>query len=392
MRIVLIITDFGSFNNFLAELAVDMNKNNHQVHVISSGKKVINRNDKYDYEQLGIKLHNVNFPRGFNFYKHYQASVEIHKIIDAIDPDLVHIHFTTGIFTTVFVKKPKYLTIGTFHGLGYPVLEGMKRKIFKSVEYFCFNRLDQLWVLNKFDYDIIKAVRPKKAFIYKSLGLGCDLDRFDPTKFDDSIKVKIKEELDIRPDDFVISYTGRFVDFKGFHLTVRSFLAIHKKHKNIKLILMGGRDSIHPTGLTPAEESEMNNCEGIINIGFTNEIEKYLAISDVFVFPSIKEGMPVCIIEALAMNIPVISSDSRGCNDLVTDGFNGYLVSNPPNVKDIEDKIMLLLRNPEKRDELSRNASSQRSDYDRENYIKEQFGIYTELIENLKEKKNFPAI
>lgn len=383
MKLALVITDYGSFNNFLAELALDMVDNNHEVFLITSEQKVINQADKYDYEARGIKRIFIDFPRSFNPLSHFKVSKNIKRILNEINPDLVHVHFTTGIFTTIFSGKPKYYTIGTFHGLGYPVLEGLKRKVFKFVEELCFKRLDEVWLLNKMDYDLVRKSYGKKTKLYKSAGLGCDLEKFDPKKHDNSFKTNLKKELAISEDDFVFSFIGRYVNFKGYHLTIQSFLELNKSYKNIKLLTMGGKDSIHPTGLNEQEVEEMNKCENIIDIGFTPDIQKYLSISDLFVFPSYKEGMPVCIIEALAMEVPVITTNSRGCNDLVFQDYNGFLIEDYSSEKELVTLLSSVLNDKTVLTSLKQNAIKDRYKYSRNIYISEQQKEYNNSYDKL---------
>jgi len=380
MHILLIITDYGSFNNFLSDLAVNMSKSGHKVDVICSSNKVIKIDDKFDYESLGVNIHFVSFPRGFNILKQLKASVSIHKLVVKINPDLVHIHFTTGIFTTVFYKRLPYLTIGTFHGLGYPMISGIKKYLFKTVESFCFSRLDQIYVLNKFDYDIIKGSNKKKTFMVDSAGVGCDLLKFEI----DSVSLNtsdLRKQLNIDVKDFVITFTGRFVSFKGFDLVIKSFLELNRLYPSkFKLILIGGNDPIHETGLSLEEESAYLNCNNIIKVGFSNEVEKYLSISDVFLFPSLKEGMPVCIIEALAMGVPVITANSRGCNDLVFNNVNGLVLSEKPNKEEVVKALMELQNSSNIIAEMKKYSLENRHKLGREVFIDKQTEVYTKLM------------
>jgi len=110
MKIILIITDYGSFNNFLAEVAVSLVELQYEVNVICGGEKIIDVTDKFDYEGLGIKFHFTEFPRSYNFLKLYLASIKIKAIVEQIEPDIVHVHFTTGVFTTVLSGKLRYFT------------------------------------------------------------------------------------------------------------------------------------------------------------------------------------------------------------------------------------------------------------------------------------------
>lgn len=380
MKIIFIITDYGSFNNFLSELTVNLVRTGIRIDVICGRQKVIDFEDKFDYKALGINIHFLEFPRGFNLYKQVSASIKINRLIEQLDPDLIHIHFTTGIFTTLIYKKPKFKTIGTIHGLGFPQVSGIKKAIFKAVELFCFNRLDQLWLINQFDYDLMKSKNPQKVFMLLSAGIGCDLEKFNIDKFF-QCNQKFKDELGIKPNEFVITYTGRFVNFKGFHLVIRAFMQLRKLNPYAyKLILIGGPDPIHKTGLNKQEELEYMNCPDIVNVGFTNNVERYLAVTDVFLFPSSKEGMPVCIIEALAMGIPTVTTNTRGCNDLVHHNENGFLLSEQPSINEIVDAITILKNSPQLLEKFKSNALKNRDKLGREIFIKTQKEVYFQLI------------
>lgn len=369
MKLTLIITDYGSFNNFLSDLAISMVKDGHDVSVITSEVRVINIEDKFDYEAQGIGFYYVNFPRGFNPLAHYKTSKQIHRILEKIIPDLVHIHFTTGIFTTLFAGKLKFRSLGTFHGLGFPVLSGFKKMVFGAVERFCFSRLDKIYVLNEHDLEAVHKLGYNNVEKYETVGLGCDLVVFNPENYSNADKSALRAQLGISPDDFVFAYTGRFVEFKGYDKVVRSFLLLHSKYPNTKLLLIGGKDPIHPTGLSKEEECELEDCAGIVPVGFTKDVARYLSISDVFVFPSIKEGMPICIIEALAMNVPVITANARGCNEIVRDGYNGFVVDVSNGWKTVAERMKDLLMSVDNISEFKTNIKRDRSDYDRNKYV-----------------------
>jgi glycosyltransferase involved in cell wall biosynthesis len=385
MKIVFIITDYGSFNNFLGELAKELVTNKNEVHVICDRDKTIDYPDKYDYKGLGIHLYFVDFFRTFRIVSWFKNSFKIKNILNEINPDIVNLHFTTSMFITFLTGKIKYPTIGVFHGIGFPVITSpIKKFAFKTVEFFCFRKLDKILLINNMDYDIVKKAFPQKALKYQFYGVGCDLHKFNPEKFSASDKCALKKELNIHAEDFVLMYTGRFTFFKGFGLVVKAFKYIEEKGliKNIKLILAGGRDKIHNTGLNQQEEKYLENAKSVIKIGFTGDVDKYLSISDLFVFPSNKEGMPVSIIEAGAMGVPVITFNSRGCNDIIQDNFNGKLLNVNSDYRTIADTIVNLYSNRSKLQELAVNALAQRDNFDRNLFIKQSIEILENAIKD----------
>jgi len=378
MKIVFIITDYGSFNNFLGELAMELVKEN-EVHVICDRVKIINFQDKFQYSNQGIHFHYIHFSRNFSFVSKINASIKIKQVLDVIEPDVVNLHFTSGIFLALLSGKIKFKTIGVFHGLGFPVITNpIKRFVFKSIESFCFKRLDQIGLINNFDHKLMQGKYSKASFKYNSFGVGCDLKRFDPDRFSAPEKEALKAQLNIAPDDFVLMFTGRFVYFKGFDLAIKAMKHITetKGIRNIKLILAGGPDKAHSMNLNKEERHYLNTSANIINIGFTSQVEKYLSISDLFVFPSFKEGMPVCIMEALAMGVPAVTLDARGCNDIVENNVTGKLLDIDADHMNVADAILDLYSDRDELAFLSGNALAKKGIFDRKIFINESIEIF----------------
>lgn len=388
MKIVFIITDYGSFNNFLGELAMELVKEN-EVHVICDRVKIINFKDKFSYSNMGIHFHYIHFSRNFSFISKINASIKIKQVLETIEPDVVNLHFTSGIFLALLSGKIRFKTIGVFHGLGFPVVTNpIKRFVFKSIESFCFKRLDQIGLINNFDHKLIQRKYPQASFKYNSFGVGCDLKKFDPGRFSAEEKEALKEQLNIAPDDFVLMFTGRFVYFKGFDLVIKAMkhLKETKNIKSIKLVLVGGPDKAHTMNLSKEEKHFLQTSPDIINVGFTSEVEKYLSIANLFIFPSFKEGMPVCIMEAIAMGVPVITLDARGCNDIVEDNITGKLLDIDADHINVADTVMDLYYDRAELAFLSANALAKKSVFDRKIFINESIEIFKNVA------RSYPAL
>ncbi len=379
---VFVITDYGSFNNFLAEIAIKLSSTFY-VHVICSSSKIIQTNDKFNYSNLDITFHLIEIPRSFSIFNLLKSSLRIHKIISLIKPKLVHAHFTTGILPTIIYRSCNIKYIGTFHGLGMNSTKGIKRLLFFLIENFCFIKLDKIILINELDFMITKKKFKLKTVKLNSKGLGCDINQFDKTNF--SIRNIIDEKIKLGINNkFVITYVGRFVEFKGFDIVVNVYNNLNKIFPNqIALLLIGGFDPIHKTGLSNKEAAM--NSKGIINIGFSSEIPKYLSITDIFFFPSKKEGLPVCVIESLSMGIPVLAYKERGITDLIQNQFNGVLIDSISKEMDILEfsKIIVnfvLNKNMIKR--MSINAMSNREIYSRSHFVDEQFDFYLKTLKS----------
>ena len=377
-NLVLVITDYGSFNNFLAEVVVEMTKL-YNVHVVCSKSKIIKTADKFNFLDYDMKFYNVDIPRSLSMWKLLKSSFEIYYLIKRIKPVLVHSHFTTGILPSVIFKVKRVCYVGTFHGLGMNSTSGLKKILFSIVENFCFKRLDKIILLNEKDYSSVVR-KGYDGFKIGSYGLGCDLSKFNISAFSEEDLIKLKVKLGLE-NKFIISFIGRFVEFKGFDIVVKVFNELIQKFpNNITLLLIGGLDPIHKAGV---DEEEYTDKNGILNIGFTSEVEKYLAISDLFFFPSKKEGLPVCVLESLSMGIPVVSFDERGICDLIDNFQNGILVSSTRKDADILTFgriISDLIQDQGIVKSMSTRAISRRNNYSRTNFVEKQIEFYSTII------------
>ena len=185
---------------------------------------------------------------------------------------------------------------------------------------------------------------------------------------------------------FVITFVGRYVEFKGFDIVIKVFRNISKKIPNkFALLLVGGIDPIHSTGMSQTEC--FFNEEGIVNIGFTSNIDKYLSLTDLFFFPSKKEGLPICVIESLSMGVPVLSFTERGIVDLIDNYFNGIMIESSNKEIDIlrfSEIILDLMSNNLLLKQISLNALSRRHTYSRAIFVEEQLNFYLNTLSIVK--------
>lgn len=319
------------------------------------------------------KIYEINLPRGSNFAKHFSSAKVLRKIVDEIKPDIIHTHFSAAIYTVALAKQKDWpRTIATFHGLSFPILKGLKKLAVGSAEKWAALNMDEVFVLNESDRVAFEAATGStKAKICTDFGLGCLLNQFDSSLYPESEKVKIRTEIGIDHRHFNFIFIGRQVNFKGFAKVVRAFMRIYLIKPQTRLILVGTKDKIHETGLTASEIKEMNECRGIIQLGWQSNVQDYLAVSHVNVFPSKKEGIPVNLMESLAMGVPVVTINSRGCNEVVSHMENGIVLEN-----DSEEYIFQAMRHlSEDSDlvkELSENAILNRWKFDRKFFIESQ--------------------
>lgn len=376
LKILFIIPLVSSYSSFLKELGTELINSDWEIFLLT------NNSQKMLIPRISI-LH-CDFPRGMNLLKHFRCIGKIRKVVSTISPDVIHSHFSANIFTVALSKEKKWpYVIGTFHGLSFPLVNTRwKRLLLMKAEIYAARKMDKICVLTEDDAILLKRhVDGGKVHRYLSSGIGCDIVKFDPLRYSDVWIKEKKNLLGIDSSDFVLIFIGRFVDFKGFALVARAFMCLVDTRPQYKLLLLGCKDEVHPTGLSLEEERSFLNHNNVINIGYTNQVEDYLAITNLTVFPSCREGMPVNVMESLAMGVPAIVSNSRGSNMLVS-SVNGYVLKNLC-VEELVHAILELSQNPLLLKHLSQNALSNRILYDRLCYIREQMEIYDKIQTSL---------
>lgn len=168
---------------------------------------------------------------------------------------------------------------------------------------------------------------------------GINIQRFSRDKVLSNDIASLKNELAIE-GNFVYGFVGRIIDRKGYKELFEAFKIVYEKDNRVRLLLVGLCDYKQLADKTLPDI--MKAHPGVIMAGRTDNVPLYLCLMDVFVLPAWWEGFGNVLVEAAAMEIPVISTTGTGTRDAVKDGYNGILVE----VQTVEPLVeaMLLLK------------------------------------------------
>lgn len=377
-RLLIVIPLANSIRAFLNELINELASGGIEVHCACSGQI-----SELASGDVNVIFHNISIPRGMNPSGHMAAARELRKIVANVQPDLIHVHFSAAIFTAAMARRSDWpLLLGTFHGLAFPLMRGWKRPLISFVERWAARRYDRIWVLTEDDNALISRSLPAgRTGVVSPFGVGCDLQQFDRSKFDGSKIAAIRTELGLKTGAFAFVFVGRFVDFKGFGDVVRTFLSVADRCPEAVLLLAGALDPTHPSGLSDAELEQMRRSDRVLDLGFRNDVDRLLAASDVMVFPSEREGVPVCVMEALAMGCPVITKDARGCRDVVRNGVDGIVVQDG-DTDGLANAMIFAYSNRAKIAAMAEQAKIGRERFDRGIFVSKQIQEYEKLLES----------
>lgn len=149
---------------------------------------------------------------------------------------------------------------------------------------------------------------------------GVDMRHYDRTK-----EVTAEAERLRRKDCLTFCFVGRIVGDKGINELIAAFRKLYDKHDDVRLMLVGEYES----RLDPVKEETRQTIDthpNITSMGLQADVRPYLAASDVFVFPSYREGFPNVVLEAGAMGLPSIVTDINGSNEIIREGINGRII------------------------------------------------------------------
>lgn len=192
--------------------------------------------------------------------------------------------------------------------------------------------------------------KPLKVILNGNIN-GVDSHYFCPT-------VEIRQQaMTIRKKDFyTYCFVGRLVKDKGINELIYAFIRLNKLYPNTHLLLVGTfEDKLDP--LFPEIKKIIEKDSSISFVGYQSDIRPYLAASDVFVFPSYREGFPNAVLQAGAMGLPAIVTDINGCNEIILNNINGEII--PP--KDKERLFLAMKGFYENQKRVQKMANNSRS-------------------------------
>ncbi|MEK7478862.1 MAG: glycosyltransferase [Patescibacteria group bacterium] len=176
-----------------------------------------------------------------------------------------------------------------------------------------------------------------------------DETRFIDLKID---KKTFKESLGVPANAKMIITIGRLISQKGHTILLDAAPKVLAKEKNIYFLIVGD-------GRLEKELKEKTGKLGIADrvrfLGARKDTPELLAVSDIFVFPSIWEGQGLILFEAFFSKIPIVASNVGGIPDVVIDGKTGILTS-PGDANDLANKLLIALENPEMSKKMANNA------------------------------------
>ena len=316
-------------------------KKGYEVHVAA-------RNDYENKESCNIpfcdKYYDLSFERQPFRKNNIKVSKQLEQIINDNNYDIIHCHTPMGgVLGRWAARKSTSKVVYTAHGFhfykGAPLRNWL---LFYPVERFLANYTDTLITINKEDFYRARDFNVGQLEYVR--GVGIDLNKI---KINKEKVYKLKYDLEITGKNFVLCSVGELNHNKNHSIVFEALNQI--KNKNIKYLIIGSGE-LEKELMMEVKRLELENQ--VIFLGFRDDIYELLSLSDVFVFPSFREGLSKSLMEAMAVGKPVIASNIRGNKDLINNDEGGLLFD-PKNAIQLSESIMKMLN-----DESFRNNAS----------------------------------
>lgn len=197
-------------------------------------------------------------------------------------------------------------------------------------------------------------------------------------RFQGLTKEKARQKLMVRHDESIILFTGTLKSVKGLNYLIEAMSIIFRENPKARLVLIG--DGPQRQNLERlARELNLAGQTSFIGRVSNESIPEYMAASDVFVLPSLSEGLPVVSLEAMASGLPIVATKIGGLPEIIKEGENGFLVE-PRSPKEIAERVLFLLRDDELRRKISENNRHRAMAYDWRNIVDKIELVYREVL------------
>jgi glycosyltransferase involved in cell wall biosynthesis len=303
------------------------------------------------------------------------ALIRFYQYIKNLQPDIVHIHhFRTAVLCRPLLKLARV-----------PVVIYSVHNRWGSKIHFVLDR----WTTRFSDATVPFSLSVKRflleeeklnpAFVLDPIYIGIDAQKFS-RDYPDEI-ANVKKELNFTDDEKIIGFVGALAPQKGLVYLIEAVEKLRDAYPKIKCLLIG-------EGEQEAFLKEMIRQKQLQNqfifLGQRYDIPVLLKIIDVFVLPSLWEGLPQVVLEAMAAGCPVVATNVCGTPEIIENGTNGLLVP-PENARFLAEAITKILNDQTFRQKLIQNAHRT---IDAKFNVSQMVANFSELYEKLLKEKN----
>jgi len=374
---VVCFPSFGGSGVVATELGTYLALQGHEIHFIT-----YERPARLTFYHQNIFFHEVATTKYPLFrYTPYETSLAS-KMVEVVENqglDILHVHYAIPHASVAFLAKQILLSKGisvpvitTLHGTDITLVG--KDSSLKPVIEFSINNSDGVTCVSEYLKDV--------TLDYFDITTNIDViyNFIDFTKFSKTNKEHFKKV--IAPNgEKIITHISNFRKVKRAEDTIRIFEKVNEVIPSTLLLIGDGPERPNLEVLC----KEIGLCDQVRFLGKQQAIEELLSVSDLFLLPSSSESFGLAALEAMAIEVPVISSNVGGIPEVNLDGATGYLCE-VGDVDTMAKRALDILTNPKVHDRFKKNAFQRAKQFDIQRIVPQYLELYERVIEEMKVK------
>lgn len=315
----------------------------------------------------------VHMTRKITPFRDLVSLWKLYRLFRREKPEIVHSHTPkAGLLAMLAAKAAGVrIRVHTIAGLRFMTATGITRRVLVFMEKLTARAARYVWPNSPSLLNYIKKnklVRESKLdVIGHGSSNGVDLNRYSPSSIDPGVLHAIKQQVRYDEKYCYLLNMGRIVKDKGIDEVLRSFRTVHAKNEKLKLIVLGAfEDDLDP--ISDEARQILQSHPAIIHIDWSDRVEYFMHISHLLVHASYREGFPNTLLQAGAMNCPIVCSAIEGSVDIVTDRETGLLFR-PRNAEDLLEKLEWALAHPDEMKQFAGNLRQKIEKYFSQAYL-----------------------
>lgn len=337
-------------------------------------------------DELGCKVFSTSISRQISPVNDVVSMCKLLRYFRKQRCEIVHAHTPKGgligMISSWLAGTPN--RVYTIHGLVSETADGLKKRLLWFCEWLCCKLATQVLAVSPSLRQLVidEGICPARKIQVFGHGSACgiDLEKFRPTGSLSLLRTHARNQYNIPDDTIVIGYLGRITPDKGIRTLVSAFEKLQSKKADLYLLLVGDFESVRDALDIETARKIESNPNILCNGTFVYDVLPFYAAMDIFVLPSRREGFGLTIIEASALELPVIATRVTGCVDAVVNNVTGLLVD-VDNVEELSDAMLKLVNDSELRHTLGRNGCRRvRALFDSRTLVQDHVNFYKKLL------------
>lgn len=380
-KILIVTSVWGFVAKFGKEDVRILQESGYEVHYASNINNPIYQFPENVYEEMNVVFHDIDIWQSpFGIKHNARAIKQIRDLVKEEGISIIHCHTPSGglVARLAGIGLPVKV-IYTVHGFHFYHGAGkLHNFIYHSIEKFLSFFTDIIVTVNQEDYKAAGKMHQRKG-TFQIPGVGLDREFFYEASLEE--REEARKQLSVL-DKFLILSVGELRENKNPEVIIRALAVLKEKGMEVSRFRYGllGAGKQEPELRNLIKEKGLEDV--VCFYGYQSDVRPYLRAADILAFPTIREGLGMAALEAMAMGIPVLAADNRGTREFMVDGENGYVCKrNHP-----YDYAKLIEKMYEEQDKWSTNTEKRKEirksteNFDKKNTITVMREVYGRAI------------